>query len=325
MRVCARASLLLQIERGGPAERCVAVGTSCRCPAEECDCMNEVNEAGPKSRVFISHAAADKMSAARIAHALRESKTDASVDVWELQAGDSIAHRTEAALASSDFFVVLLSTTSVTSRWVAQELNVALAAELQERAITIIPVLIEDCPIPPTLANRLYIDLRSDFEKGLRRLIEQLDVAPQIRFSKLDPQAFEKLVGDLLTAQGFDVKPQRSSADRGFDFVATITSKDPFGAQRIDNWLVEAKFYREQRVAVSTLRQLFGYLVTTPGPSKAVVITNGQLTSVAREFLSEIQSRTGRELRVIDGAELTTLLLQHPSLVEQYFSGTGRP
>lgn len=294
-------------------------------PSERCDCMNDLSEADSKRRVFISHAAADKESAARIANALRKPGTNTQIGLWELQTGDSIAHRTELALASNDFFIVLLSPSSVASRWVAQELNVALATELKERAITIIPVLIADCPIPSTLADRLYVDLRWDFETGVQRLAEQLDAAPKIRFSKLDPQAFEALVGDLLAAQGFEVQPQRSSADRRFDFVATIRSQDPFGAYRVDTWLVEAKLYREQRVAVSTLRQLFGYLVMTSGPSKAVVFTSGQLTSVAREFLTESQSRTGRELRVIDGTELTALLLQHPELVDRYFSGTSRP
>lgn len=275
-------------------------------------------------RVFLSYAAADKSAAIRIADALRDAGLRVWFDAWELAVGDSIAHRIEEALVSSDLLVVLLSPRSVNSRWIENELSAALARELKDRAITIIPALIEDCRIPPLLADRNYLDLRHDFDAGVQRLVSQLGVAPKIRFSGLEPQAFERLVADLLVALGFSVQRPPSTADRGFDFLASFRSRDPFGAERTDNWLVEVKLYQDQRVAVSTLRQLFGYLLTAPGPSNALVVTNGRLTSVAREFLSDIQKQTGRELRVIDGTELTSLLLQHPSLVSRYFPAESR-
>jgi len=276
-------------------------------------------------RVFLSYAAADKPTALRIGDALRRAGLHVWFDAWELAVGDSIAHRIEEALVSSDLLVVLLSPRSVNSQWVEKELSSAQARELKDRAITVIPVLIEDCRIPPLLADRKYLDLRFDFDAGVQRLASQLGAAPRIRFSDLEPQAFERLVADLLVALGFSVQRFRSGDDRGFDFVASFRSRDPFGAERIDNWFVEVKLYRDQRVAVSTLQQLFGYLLTVPGSRKALVVTSGQLTSVAREFLSDIQKQTGRELRVIDGTELTGLLLQQPSLVSEYFSGESRP
>jgi restriction endonuclease Mrr len=211
----------------------------------------------------------------------------------------------------------------VASRWVQSELNAALARELRDRAITVIPAVIEDCEVPPLLADRQHLDLRHDFQGGVQRLIGQLAAAPDIEFSRLDSRIFEGLVGDLLVELGFSVQPTPVTRDSGFDFIASHRSRDPFGAEKTDTWLVEVKFYREQRVSVSALRQMLGYLITSSGPSKGLVVTNSRMTSVAREFLSEISRKSGHELRVIDGTELTNLLIQHPKLVERYFARGG--
>src|SRR5438094_473008 len=111
-------------------------------------------------RVFLSYADADEPIATRIADALRGAGLLVWSDSWELAAGDSIARRIEETLVSSDLLVVLLSPRSVNSRWVEVELSAALATELRDRAITVIPALIEDCQIPALLADRAYFDLR---------------------------------------------------------------------------------------------------------------------------------------------------------------------
>jgi hypothetical protein len=279
---------------------------------------SDTNKEKPQ-QVFISYAYDDKAVAQRVADTLRGAGLRAWFDEWELLQGDSIVNRIEQAVSVSDLLLVLLSPHSVKSRWVQNELNAAFAHELRSRAITVIPALIEDCEIPVLLADRVYLDLRSDFEGGLRRLIAQLGVAPDIDFSRLDWQSFEDLVADLLSALGFSIERQPLTRDSGFDFAASFVTEDPFGAQKQESWLVEVKFYRNQRVSIAALRQMVGYLMTLPGSSKGLVVTNSQLTSVAKEFLAELVSNSRTELRVIDGTELTHLLLQHPSLVESHF------
>jgi hypothetical protein len=275
---------------------------------------------GRPQQVFISYAQADKEIARRIADELRSSGLRVWFDEWELKPGDSIASRIDQAVSTSDMLLVLLSPRSIESRWVQSELNAALSRELKSRAVTVIPALIEECEIPPLLADRLYLDLRSNLERGVRRLVEQIAVAPDIDFSRLDGQSFENLIADLLTALGFRIVRQPISQDSGFDFQASLTTRDPFGAQKHESWLVEVKLYRNQRVSIAALRQMVSYMLTLPGPHKGLVVTNSQLTSVAQEFLTEMTSKSQQELRVIDGTELTNLLLQHPNLVEHYFS-----
>jgi hypothetical protein len=270
-------------------------------------------------QVFLSYAQDDKAVARRLAEGLRAAGLRVWFDEWELGVGDSIVARIEQAVATSDLLLVLLSPRSVESRWVQMELGSFLVRELKDRAITLIPALIEDCEIPRVLADRQYIDLRKDFDKGLERLISQLRAVPDIDFSRLDGRTFEKLVGDLLLELGFSIQQTPLTRDSGFDFIASFSSCDPFGAKRQETWFVEVKLYRDQRVSVSALRQMLGYLMISPHGGKGLVVTNSRLTSVARDFLSEASVRSGHELRVIDGTELTNLLSQHPGLVERYF------
>ena len=126
------------------------------------------------------------------------------------------------------FILVLVSPNSINSRWVQSELNETLSRELQTRAITVIPALIEDCTMPPPLANLVYLDLRTDLEGGIGRLIQQLGMASDIDFSRLNPQSFESLVADLLQRLGFSIEHQALSSDSGFDFKASFPTRGSF-------------------------------------------------------------------------------------------------
>jgi hypothetical protein len=278
------------------------------------------------SRVFLSYASSDRAIAAQVATALREVGISVWFDVWELAPGDSIGDRVDQALKASDLLLLFLSKASVTSRWVQTELNAVLTNQMKDRAITIIPVVIEDCDIPPVLADRMYVDLRGDVAAGVQRLVGQLTAAATIDLSQLDPQRFEHLVGELLIALGFALrKDYRTDRGQRYDFLASHRSRDPFGAERTETWVVEVKAYREQRISISTIRQLLGYLATTSPATKGLLVTNSRLTSVAREFLSDAALKTGREVRVIDSTELTSLLLGQPGLVGRYFPPPDRP
>lgn len=274
--------------------------------------------------MFVSYAQADKEVARQVAEALRDAGLLVWIDAWELAPGDSIAERIDRGIASSDILLVLLSQSSVSSLWVQKELSAALSGELRDRAITVIPALIEDCDIPPLLADRQYLDLRRDRPTAIQRLVEQIGSAPALDFAKLDSRSFEEMVGDLLVKLGFSVQRTPLTRDGGFDFVATYGHRDPFGAEQTETWLVEVKLYRDGRVSIPSLQQLLGVLVITSGSKRGLIVTNGRLTSVARTFLAESIEKSRTEVRVIDGTELTNLLIQHPEVIRKYFrSGDG--
>ncbi len=127
-----------------------------------------------RSRIFVSHATADAHYADRIAAALKVFGLDAWYAEWELGAGDSIVEQIDAALATSDVLLVVLSPQSVESRWVRRELSAGLAKQLAGQDVVVIPVVVEQCEIPPLLEDVVHIDLSEDFESGLMRLIQDL-------------------------------------------------------------------------------------------------------------------------------------------------------
>lgn len=278
-----------------------------------------------RPRIFLCHAQSDRAVVAQVAAALRETGTSVRHDIWELAPGDSIRERVDRIVQTSDLFLVFLSKASVLSRWVQAELSAALASEMKDRAITIIPVVVEQCEIPLPLASRMYVDLREDVAAGAERLARQLAVAPTVDLSQLDPEGLERLVGDLLNALGFVVSEARETGhDQGYDFSATHTSPDTFGAERTETWVVQVKAYRRQRISVAAIRELVAYLASTSSDTKGLLVTNSQLTSVARDFLSSASLQAGRQVRVIDGTELMNLLLRQPNLVGRYFPPGGR-
>jgi hypothetical protein len=284
--------------------------------------MNDVETTRP-ARVFLSYAPEDKETARHIASALKRSGVSTWFDEWELSPGDSITNRIAEVVASSDYVVVLLSPASVSSRWIQAEWSSALSSELTDRAIRVLPVLIGDCDVPPLLANLRYLDLRGNFDSGVQRLVTQLSVAPSIQFSNLTPQHLESLVGDLLLELGFSVEAQMARHDQGFDFKASYKSRDPFGVEKTEVWLVEAKLYRNSRVSIGALREALGLLSGWPDVTMALIVTSGNITSEARRFLAETKS--GSKVRIIEGPELTDLIARYPVLIERHFPhGGGR-
>lgn len=270
--------------------------------------------------VFLSYASADKEVAHRIVEELRKRGIRVWFDTCELQPGDSIAKAIEYAISASDYLVVLLSPSSVNSVWVQQELGAALSIELTTRNITLLPVVIADCEIPPLLASYQFLDLRTDFDQGVTRLVEQIGLVPEIDFSVLDGRAFENLIADLLTKLGFrGIEREWAIADFGVDIEAEYSRLDPFGVEATETWLVEVKFYSQSRADLRSIRQLVDYMSRLPARSKGLLVTNGQLTSAARDWLASAEAQSRIEIRVIDGTELKRLLLQHKELVNKYF------
>jgi hypothetical protein len=285
---------------------------------------NEPHNRSPK--IFLSYAQADRLKVDQIAAALHAGGASVWLDGWELALGDSIVERVERAVKASDVFLVFLSPASIGAQWIRAELGHALTRQMSDRAITIVPVLIEDCEIPPPLAGLFYIDLRDDWSAGVDRILHQISRAPDIDPLRIDAKALEQLARDLLVALDFSVSVSeaRGGRDTGIDFIATQTGGDPSNPNQTVVWMVEVKAYRQGRVSVDTVKQLLGTLALTPAGTKGMLVTNGHVTSVAQEFLSDALAETKREIRVIDGSELKTLLLKHPDLVSRYFPPVAR-
>lgn len=136
-------------------------------------------------------------------------------DQWEIKVGDSLRTKIAAGIEENDYLAVVLSEASIGSDWVQIELNAALAKELRERRVVVLPVLIQDCSIPTFLQDKKWADFRSNYGTGLEALLAVLDVKHRVaqRSSNLphstghrndelalNPRAFEDWFVDRIEA-----------------------------------------------------------------------------------------------------------------------------
>lgn len=132
-------------------------------------------------RVFLSHASEDKPSVVELHQRLQqEGWIDSWLDKEKILPGRNWAIAIEEAVETSDVVIVFLSNHSVTKEgFVQRELRyaVSVAQDKPEDTIFLIPVKLEECPIPRSLKSLQWINYFSDEkEDSYKSLLEALDV-----------------------------------------------------------------------------------------------------------------------------------------------------
>lgn len=123
-----------------------------------------------RNRAFISYAHSDKEFVRHLAESLNRDNVPLFFDEWDIQPGDSIIKKIfEEGLSDSELFLIVLSKSSVASHWVRDELDVATVRRI-EGLTRVVPILKEDCEIPWSLRALRWLDMREDFETGVREL-----------------------------------------------------------------------------------------------------------------------------------------------------------
>lgn len=122
-------------------------------------------------KAFISYSHSDKEIAIKLSKSLRENGVEVWIDKWEILPGDSLIQKIfEEGLSSIDAFIVIISKSSVNSKWVKQELDVALIKRI-EGITRIVPVIIDKTEIPDSIKPLKRIDISDDFDTAVRELL----------------------------------------------------------------------------------------------------------------------------------------------------------
>lgn len=134
----------------------------------------DVDDITSAPRAFLSHSSLDKGDFVEpLAVALRERGVDAWLDTWELLPGDSLIQRiVNEAIAATDVLVAVVSTNSVSSKWVIQELDAGLIRRLKD-GLRVITVRLDAVDLPLVLQTILYIDATRD-ERGVHSATERI-------------------------------------------------------------------------------------------------------------------------------------------------------
>jgi hypothetical protein len=131
--------------------------------------------------IFISYSPEDREAALRIASALQEAGAHPWLDVNSLLPGQDWQQEVAKAIRGSSVFLILLSRGALAKRgYVQREIQYALE-EMDRRSegnTYLIPVRLEDCPLPPKLATLQWVDMFPDWTKGLERIKLALKALP---------------------------------------------------------------------------------------------------------------------------------------------------
>ena len=132
----------------------------------------ERHQSSPKDVVvFLSHSSKDKPFIRQLATDLKKNGVGVWLDEQKIAVGDSIVERVGQGLAESDYFILAMSNNSVSSPWVAKELNQALVSEIEQREVKILPLKLDSCEIPTLLKDKKYADFSSQYQAGLDELL----------------------------------------------------------------------------------------------------------------------------------------------------------
>ena len=116
---------------------------------------------------FLSHSSKDKPFIRQLAADLTASGVSVWLDEQRIRVGDSIPDKIAQGLAGSDYFLIAMSHNSVGSEWVKKELNNALVNEVHRRKVHILPLKLDDAPIPTIIADKKYADFSISYKSGL--------------------------------------------------------------------------------------------------------------------------------------------------------------
>ena len=145
--------------------------------------------------VFVSYNAADKETATNIALFLAAENISVWYDEWKVSAGDSIIDEVESGLGKCSHFVIIWSKNSDRSNWVRLELKAALTRALKVKSPIIIPVILDDVPLPPLLQDIRYVKYHGGTEQDRKALVEAiLGKKPTMAFIRAVVRKYREVV-----------------------------------------------------------------------------------------------------------------------------------
>ena len=152
------------------------------------------------AKIFISYSSRDKDVVRQLATDLQEIGHKPWLDEWEIKVGECIVTKIEEGVSKSDYVVIILTPHSISSGWVDKEWETAYWSEIEQNKILVLPILFEDCDIPPLLKTKKYADFRRSYAVGFAQLIQAIlpSYSEEHKPSMPKPPRTDKEVTDLI-------------------------------------------------------------------------------------------------------------------------------
>jgi internalin A len=160
--------LLLQLEQKGISIHHVQAGNDLA-EVNVHDLLDGVRPSkNQTSKVFISYGHDDKAFVQELATSLAKDNIESWWDFDKLKGGHDWQKEIQQGIKRCDFFVVVLSPTSVDREWVLKEITYA-----NEYKKKIIPLMLKECERPISIIEKQYIDFEKQTQNSaLKELIE---------------------------------------------------------------------------------------------------------------------------------------------------------
>lgn len=272
-------------------------------------------------KVYISYAYSDKDKIDFIRNSLLENGFDLIAES-DIVAGESWYDILMHHLNSSDFILICLTRKMFRDGVFAFEFEKEFFEQAKRRNILIIPILLEDLEIPLQFREFKVLDFRQHSNKQLDDLVKTMSLIDTISFDNLNGKVFEDLAYDLLVEYKFvNIKRESKFGDKGIDFIAEYFQEDPFNRNQKQIWIVETKFYKQERFDIVTIRKIIeNYKYIGRNDAKLLLVTNAQLTSVVKQYLIDLQQEQMIDVVILDGFELRKFIANNDFLTKKYFS-----
>lgn len=117
--------------------------------------------------VFLSHSSKDKRFVRRLAEGLEAYDVQVWLDEVELGIGQPLLERIKDGISRADYLIVLISSNSMSSQWVWEEIRIAEEIEQEKERSIVLPVLMEEVDekkLGALLQDRIYADFRPEFD-----------------------------------------------------------------------------------------------------------------------------------------------------------------
>lgn len=93
--------------------------------------------------------------------ALVENGENVWFDEWQLAPGDSLVGGIEKGLAGANVFTIIWSKDAAKSNWVGTELRAYLRRRVDDESLRVIPIMVDDTPLPILVADYLGFEVKS--------------------------------------------------------------------------------------------------------------------------------------------------------------------
>ncbi|MCA9923887.1 MAG: toll/interleukin-1 receptor domain-containing protein, partial [Anaerolineales bacterium] len=135
-------------------------------------------------QIFISHASQDAAIAGQLAGDLKRHGWEIWMAPNSIYPGEKWVEAINRGLAESGVFVLVLTETAVSSRWVRSETNVAIGLE-HRNELRFLPLEFGEAAAPPLWEGYQWISFREDYKAGLENLLTLLQPEVMTQLNQL--------------------------------------------------------------------------------------------------------------------------------------------